>query len=183
VGGYDDLPDIAGLTNTIEITPNAGEKVEIVRSSEIEVGDGMLVLQILNEEFIRGGTGTVRFTLENTGVEEIEITTARNSGSSASNEVIYYLMDGRKWGRKWGRPLKGKSREKTPLHTKKHLVFFAWLQCFAPVQLRFRLLFRTRYFYLFGSQQHTYADSYQSPIGIKARCALGRMLKARPQVR
>jgi len=38
------------------------------------VAEGMLVLQILNEEFIRGGTGTVRFSLENTGEEEIEVT-------------------------------------------------------------------------------------------------------------
>ncbi|MCK4963093.1 MAG: hypothetical protein KAS19_11430, partial [Anaerolineales bacterium] len=93
VGGYDDLPDVAALTTTIEITPNAGETVEIVRSSTIEVADGMLVLQVLNEEFTRGATGSVRFTLENTGEAEIEVVTARNNGNSASNEVTYYLMD------------------------------------------------------------------------------------------
>lgn len=93
VGGYDDLPDVAALTTTIEITPNAGESVEIVRSSTIEVADGMLVLQILNEQFTRGATGSVRFALENTGEAEIEIITARNNGNSASNEITYYLMD------------------------------------------------------------------------------------------
>ncbi|HUT69838.1 MAG TPA: Calx-beta domain-containing protein [Desulfatiglandales bacterium] len=93
IGGYADLPDVASLTTTIEIIPNQGERVEIVRSSQIEVGQGMLVLQILNEEFTRGGTGSVRFTLENTGGEEIEIITARNSGSSPSDEVVYYLVD------------------------------------------------------------------------------------------
>jgi len=66
-----------------------------------------------------------------------------------------------------GHPLKGKSRENAPLHTKKHLVFFAWLQRFAPVQPRFRLPFRTRYFSLVGSRSAN-ADPHQSPIGIKA---------------
>lgn len=93
VGGYDDLPDVASLTTTIEITPAEGEKVEIVRLSTITVGDGMLVLGILNEEFTRGATGSVQFTLENTGGEEIEILTARNSGAQASNEIYFYLLN------------------------------------------------------------------------------------------
>ncbi|MEJ2048149.1 MAG: hypothetical protein P8X92_10170, partial [Dehalococcoidia bacterium] len=93
VGGYDDLPDVASLTTTIEITPAEGEKVEIVRFSDIAVGDGMLGLGILNEEFTRGATGSVSFTLENTGGEEIEILTARNSGSYASNEIYFYLLN------------------------------------------------------------------------------------------
>ncbi|MCK4542700.1 MAG: RHS domain-containing protein [Spirochaetales bacterium] len=93
VGGYGDLEDVEDLTTSIEITPNAGEKVEIIRTSQIEVGDGMLVLQILNEEFTRGGSGKICFTLENTGKEEIEIVTAKNSGSSASDQITYYLLD------------------------------------------------------------------------------------------
>jgi len=93
VGGYDDLPDVAALATTIQVTPNEGEKVEIIRSGRILVSDGMLVLQILNEEFTRGGTGKIWFTLENTGEEEIEILTAKNSGNAASDEVTFYLVD------------------------------------------------------------------------------------------
>jgi RHS repeat-associated protein len=93
VGGYDDLPDVASLTTTIEITPAEGEKVEITRFSTITVGDGMLVLQIMNEEFTRSATGSVSFTLVNTGQEEIEILTARNSGAQASNEIYFYLLN------------------------------------------------------------------------------------------
>jgi len=93
VGGYDDLEDLVDLITTIEITPDANEKVEIVRTSQVEVVDGTLVLQILNEEFTRGGSGSVRFTLENTGQAEIEITTARNSGNLSSDEITYYLFD------------------------------------------------------------------------------------------
>jgi RHS repeat-associated protein len=93
VGGYQDLPDFAPITTTIEYSPNEGETAEIVRSSGIGVIDGMLVLQIENEELVRGGVGKVRFTLENTGEEEIEITLAGGNGQSASNEVIFYLLD------------------------------------------------------------------------------------------
>ncbi len=93
VGGYDDLADIENVTTTIEIAPHAGETIRIVRTSQIEVGDGMLVLQILNEEFTRGATGSVRFTLENSGEADIEITCAQNSGNADSNEIIWYLLD------------------------------------------------------------------------------------------
>jgi len=93
VGGYSDLPDVADLQTTIEVTPQSTETVRVVRNGTIPVGDGMLVLQILNEEFTRGASGTVRFTLENTGEEEIEIITARSSGNAASHQVTLYLED------------------------------------------------------------------------------------------
>ncbi|HDH12596.1 MAG TPA: RHS repeat protein [Nitrospirae bacterium] len=91
VGGYDDLPDPSSMTTTIEITPNAGEKVEIINASQLNVSDDMPVLEILNEEFIRGGTGEVRFSLNNTSETEIEIVTAR--GSQSSDEITFYLLD------------------------------------------------------------------------------------------
>ncbi|MCP4691071.1 MAG: hypothetical protein GY859_23685, partial [Desulfobacterales bacterium] len=93
VGGYAGLGDYEPITTTIRILPPTGEKVEIIRTSDIEVADGMMVLRILNEEFTRGGSGAVRFTLENTGAEEIEIITAKNSGNSASTHIQFYLMD------------------------------------------------------------------------------------------
>ncbi len=93
VGGYADLPDLAAITLTIEVTPNEGERVEITRTSEINVLDGMMVLGIENGELLRGTTGSVSFTLENTGEEEIEILTAQKSGGTASNEVTLLLLD------------------------------------------------------------------------------------------
>ncbi|MCJ7547059.1 MAG: RHS domain-containing protein [Deltaproteobacteria bacterium] len=93
IGGYTDLPDMAPITTTIEVTPNTGEKAEIVRTGEIAVIDGMLVLQIANEQFTRGATGKVWFTLENTGQEEIEITLARSAGTQPSDEVIFSLLN------------------------------------------------------------------------------------------
>ena len=93
VGGYEDLADVADLTTTIEITPGTNEKVDIVRTSQIEVADGTLVLQIQNEEFTRAATGDVRFTLKNTGEADIEIVTAKNAGNTASDQITWYLLD------------------------------------------------------------------------------------------
>ena len=92
-GGYEDLADISNLTGTLEIAPDTGEVVRIVRTSEIEAADGMLGVQILDGEFTRGGTGTVSFTLENTGEAEIEIVTTRNSGASVSGDIVFRLLD------------------------------------------------------------------------------------------
>ncbi|MFZ2633559.1 MAG: fibronectin type III domain-containing protein, partial [Desulfosalsimonadaceae bacterium] len=93
VGGYADLPDSADLETIVEITPNAGEIVRIIRTGKISVGQGMLKLSIQNEEFTRGGTGTVRFALENTGDEEIEIVTAKSFGKNDSDEITWFLQD------------------------------------------------------------------------------------------
>ena len=94
VGGYDDLQgDLAALTTTIEASPRANEIVQIVRSGQIAVADGMLRLEILNEEFTRAGLGQVQLVLENTGEEQIEIVTAKKSGNAASDEIAFYLLD------------------------------------------------------------------------------------------
>ncbi len=94
VGGYDDLKEgIAALTTTIEVTPRANETVQIVRNGTIELADGMLQLQILNEEFTRAASGQVQFTIANTGEAEIEIVTAKSSGNSASDQIRFYLVD------------------------------------------------------------------------------------------
>jgi len=93
VGGYTELEDIEDLTTTLEITPHAGEKASIIRTSPLEVKDSMMVLDIGNEEFIRGGKGKVWFTLENPGAADVEIITAENSNKKVSSEIRYYLLD------------------------------------------------------------------------------------------
>ncbi|MGD9159838.1 MAG: fibronectin type III domain-containing protein, partial [Desulfobacteraceae bacterium] len=93
VGGYDSLPDVADTTTTILVKPRAGEEIRIIRTSYIEVSHGMMILQLSNEEFTKGATGNVSFTLKNTGEEEIEIITATNKNNSPSNHIRYYLLD------------------------------------------------------------------------------------------
>ncbi len=92
VGGYPELQSITSIQSFIEIIPNEGEKVEIIDIAEIRVLEGMPVLQILNEEFTRGGSGAVRFTLENTGEADLEIITAL-AGGYASDQIRFYLTD------------------------------------------------------------------------------------------
>jgi RHS repeat-associated protein len=93
VGGYEGLEDSEVITATIELTPNAGEKVEIISQQTVTVGEGMLALGILNSELMRGTSGMVSFTLENTGDEQIEIITATNGGKSDSSEINFLLTD------------------------------------------------------------------------------------------
>ncbi|MFZ0725147.1 MAG: fibronectin type III domain-containing protein, partial [Desulfobacterales bacterium] len=92
-GGFSELPDFAEVSTAIEITAETGETVRILRSSQVDVADGMLAVQIENEEFTRGAAGMVRFTVENTGAEEIEILTAKSSGNAASDQLNFYLLD------------------------------------------------------------------------------------------
>ena len=74
VGGYDGLVEgTAALTSIIEVTPRTNESVQIIRNDQIEVIEGRLRLQILNEEFTRAASGKVQFVIENTGEAEIEI--------------------------------------------------------------------------------------------------------------
>ncbi|MFH1147689.1 MAG: FlgD immunoglobulin-like domain containing protein, partial [Pseudomonadota bacterium] len=93
VAGHSDLADLETLTTTLVIKPHENETVEIVHSTPVEIGNGMLALELQNEEFTRGGSGKVQFILRNTGEEEIEIVTATGTGTSGSDEIIYYLLD------------------------------------------------------------------------------------------
>ena len=93
VGGYADLPVTADTKEKIRLEPNEGESVDIIRYGQVEVKEGMLGLRIETEEFTRGVSGKARFTLENTGDEEIEIVTATNGGQSPSDEVTFNLLD------------------------------------------------------------------------------------------
>ncbi len=92
VGGYADLADVAALVITVFVQPNQGETVEIVCTTEIDVQQGMFLGGIFNDDLLRGGTGQVRFTLENTGEAEIEIVTAEGP-ETASDEITLYLLD------------------------------------------------------------------------------------------
>lgn len=93
VGGYADIPNPSVLTSTIEIVPNEGERVAIVRSTNLPVQDGSLVLTVAPENFTRGGSGQVRFTLENTSDVDIEILTANANGNSPSPDIRAKLID------------------------------------------------------------------------------------------
>jgi len=93
VGGYSDLPSTATLTLTVAIAPNEGEKVEIVRTAQVQVDDGSLTLGIAAEGLTRGTAAQVRFALSNTSDVDMEVVTARGTGSQASDELRAKLLD------------------------------------------------------------------------------------------
>jgi hypothetical protein len=76
-------------------------------------------------------------------------------------------------------PLKGKSRKKTPLHSKKYL-FFCLALNIAPAQPVLPP-FRARYFFPIGFLRNS-PESHQSPIGIKANVVLNQMIQTLPLV-
>ena len=87
VGGAQDLPDSVTLATTLRSAPNSGERIDIMQTSELYVSDGMLLARLLTDEFTRGQTGAVRFTLENPGAEAVELLV----GPTA--ELQYRLLD------------------------------------------------------------------------------------------
>lgn len=93
VGGYAALQSREALTTTIELTPNEGEKVEIARTAEVDVGSGSLTLSIQTESLTRGAAGNLRFSLSNTTEVEMEVVTATATGSAPSNELRARLLD------------------------------------------------------------------------------------------
>ena len=93
VGAAASLDSASTLTATVELTPNEGERVEIVRTTDVDVRDGSLTLAVQTEGFKRGTTGKLRFTLRNTSEVETQIITGRGAGSTPSDQIRVKLVD------------------------------------------------------------------------------------------
>ena len=93
VGGYANLPAVAAATLRMELEPNPNEKIVLASSGTLDVGTGMLTSEVLNDEFVRGTDGKVRFAVQNTSEEEIQIVLASASAQSVSPEVRIKLLD------------------------------------------------------------------------------------------
>ncbi len=91
IGGYSDLEDQETMSIELAITPQAGDEVRIRKSLEIECIDGMPDLDLTLSDFVRGGTGKIRFRLENKGGGSIDVISA--VGNSPSPDVHFYLTD------------------------------------------------------------------------------------------
>ncbi|WP_368563721.1 Ig-like domain-containing protein [Pseudoxanthomonas sp. UTMC 1351] len=93
VGGYPDLASPANLVVAVEDVPNEGEHVRLGVERQATVVDSALVVGLETENFVRGASGQVRLTVENTSDVQIELLTARNNGRDASNELRLKLLD------------------------------------------------------------------------------------------
>ncbi len=93
VGGYEELPYTVTVTNTVLLTPNAGEEVRIVDTEDYDVGTDVLNVEMLTTNFTRGASGSVQFVLRNTCSERIEVLMAENNGNAISPDVRFKLLD------------------------------------------------------------------------------------------
>ncbi|MBB2758147.1 UNVERIFIED_ORG: fibronectin type 3 domain-containing protein [Xanthomonas campestris] len=93
VGGYPDIPTSATLSLDVEDAPHEGELVRVGVDRQVNAVDSALVVGLETERFVRGATGKVRLTVENTSEVQIELLTARNNGRSPSSELSLKLLD------------------------------------------------------------------------------------------
>jgi len=91
VGGQPSLPDAPVMTWTLEIAPSNGDSVNIVSSTTMTVSDGLLPVDLLNKEFVRGATGKAQFTLHNTSAEPVDIVMGWSGGRS-SDQIRFKLL-------------------------------------------------------------------------------------------
>lgn len=91
VGGFADLPSLTSLETVVDVSPLTGEQARIIRTSQIEVFDGALALDVQSEKMTRGATGRVRFSMRNTSDVYTEIVTAQKG--KASPEIRFKLLD------------------------------------------------------------------------------------------
>lgn len=93
VGGYADLPGAPQAQVGVEIAPNEGELVKIARAQTVDVTESALVVGMATDDFIRGGTGKLKLTIENTSEVDIELLTAINNGADDSSELRFKILD------------------------------------------------------------------------------------------
>jgi hypothetical protein len=98
VGGYADLPDLSTLAIAAVQTPNPGEEARVVRTTEVEVSDGVLLLELSARNLTRGGVGELRFSVENISPDDskgapVQLITATARGNQPSDEVRVRLTD------------------------------------------------------------------------------------------
>lgn len=83
----------ASLELSLINEPAEGERAKITRTDTIAVQNSALVLRVEGRNFVRGGLGEVRFTVENTSDVETDIVTARATGNQDSDEIEVHLRD------------------------------------------------------------------------------------------
>jgi len=94
VGGYSDVSaGSTSVTASLGISPNQGELVTISRTSSVPVTEGALSATVSASNLVRGGSGTVVFTLKNPSSQPIEFKVAQQNGSQSSSEARIQIMD------------------------------------------------------------------------------------------
>lgn len=93
VGGHADIPGSAELIVAVENIPAEGEHSRVSTARQVSVVDSALVVGLESENFVRGASGKVRLSVENTSDVQVELLTARGNGQQPSNELRLKLVD------------------------------------------------------------------------------------------
>jgi Concanavalin A-like lectin/glucanases superfamily len=93
IGGYEKLDAITVLSVRIEQQPQDNQQIRILQHYSAEVGQSSLTANLITQDFTRGGTGKVAFSITNTSQVETELVMATNSGKADSNEIRLVLED------------------------------------------------------------------------------------------
>ena len=92
VGGYADLD--ASVNLQIELTQaQASSRWTIQQQAEIDVSNAALINTVITKDFVRGASGKVSFSIENTSNVVSEILMARHSGQQVSGQIRFILED------------------------------------------------------------------------------------------
>lgn len=93
VGGHADIPGTAELVVAVENIPAEGEHTRVSTMRQVNAVDSALVVGLESENFVRGASGKVRLTVENTSDVQVELLTARSNGQQPSTELRLKLVD------------------------------------------------------------------------------------------
>jgi PKD repeat protein/uncharacterized membrane protein YgcG len=93
VGGYDKLDAITDLSLRLEQKPQTNQSITIKQAESVEVGSSSLTVDLLTQDFTRGGVGKVTFTITNNSDVETEVVMATNNSKADSTEVRLILED------------------------------------------------------------------------------------------
>jgi hypothetical protein len=94
VGGYSDVS--AGSTPVsaiLNITPNQGELASVTRTTNVPVTEGAFSATVAATNLVRGGSGSVVFTLTNPSSQPIEFKVAQQNGTQPSSEARIQVTD------------------------------------------------------------------------------------------
>lgn len=93
VGGYAELADSIDLQVGLDMAPEDGPRVTLLRNQRAQVNAGGLVVGMSTQTFTRGATGQVRLTIENTSEVDVELLTATSNGAKPSSELRFKILD------------------------------------------------------------------------------------------
>jgi hypothetical protein len=87
------LDAITDLSLRLEQKPQTNQSINIKQAESVDVGSSGLTVDLLTQDFTRGGVGKVTFAITNNSDVETEVVMATNNSKADSTEVRLILED------------------------------------------------------------------------------------------